>query len=274
MRSFDIFFDLCLNERSSKQSWGWWFGVPSRPLWRHSNEQPLADNSSWLLFFLRKHVYLSRSHAKTRDHSLQKKLRNYANCYPIITLVYFIIGFIFITSLWQNCTRLVQPSCHVFIVWILTFILSVGFLIHHLSTSPLPCKGVSDAIVGTSSLGPLEDTNFDTCVAPLNHGSKIAKITLEIFGRTNTTLEVVTAISKEASCNTPGVVLAAETAEKNHVECTLMEEDDSNVNFRVCRYKCLCNRCCAFVHIYFYNLHAKSLENTAWQLCDLQICFP
>ena len=24
-RSFDVFFDLCLNEGLSKQSWGWWF---------------------------------------------------------------------------------------------------------------------------------------------------------------------------------------------------------------------------------------------------------
>ena len=37
-RSFDVFFDLCLNERLSKQSWGWWFETPSRPLWRHRNE--------------------------------------------------------------------------------------------------------------------------------------------------------------------------------------------------------------------------------------------
>ena len=26
-----------LNKRLSKQSWGWWFGTPSRPLWRHCN---------------------------------------------------------------------------------------------------------------------------------------------------------------------------------------------------------------------------------------------
>ena len=38
-RSFDVFFDLRLNERLSKQPWGWWFATPSRPLWRHSNEQ-------------------------------------------------------------------------------------------------------------------------------------------------------------------------------------------------------------------------------------------
>ena len=36
-RYFDVFFDLRLNERLSKQPWGWWFETPSRPLWRHSN---------------------------------------------------------------------------------------------------------------------------------------------------------------------------------------------------------------------------------------------
>ena len=34
-RSFDVFFDVRLNKRLSKQSWGWWFEMPSRPLWRH-----------------------------------------------------------------------------------------------------------------------------------------------------------------------------------------------------------------------------------------------
>ena len=37
-RSFDVFFDLRLNKRLSKQSWGWWFEMLSNPLWRHSNE--------------------------------------------------------------------------------------------------------------------------------------------------------------------------------------------------------------------------------------------
>ena len=37
-RSFDVFFDLCPNKRLSKQSRGWWFETPSRPLWRHRNE--------------------------------------------------------------------------------------------------------------------------------------------------------------------------------------------------------------------------------------------
>ena len=36
-RSFDAFFNLCLNKRLSKQSLGWWLETPLRPLWRHCN---------------------------------------------------------------------------------------------------------------------------------------------------------------------------------------------------------------------------------------------
>ena len=36
-RSFDVFFDLRLNKRLSKQWWGCWFETPSKSLWRHSN---------------------------------------------------------------------------------------------------------------------------------------------------------------------------------------------------------------------------------------------
>ena len=42
-RSFDVFFDLCPNKRLSKQSWGWWFEMPSGPIWRHSNAFPYFD---------------------------------------------------------------------------------------------------------------------------------------------------------------------------------------------------------------------------------------
>ena len=36
-RSFNIFFDLRLNNRLSNQSWGWWFETPLRSLWRQCN---------------------------------------------------------------------------------------------------------------------------------------------------------------------------------------------------------------------------------------------
>ena len=43
-QSFDIFFDLRLKERLSKQSWGWWLETPSRPLWRHCNDMVLCNH--------------------------------------------------------------------------------------------------------------------------------------------------------------------------------------------------------------------------------------
>ena len=36
-RNFDVFFDLLLSKRLSKESWGWWFETLLRPLWRHCN---------------------------------------------------------------------------------------------------------------------------------------------------------------------------------------------------------------------------------------------
>ena len=37
-RCFDVFFDLRLNKRLSKQPWGWWFETPSWSLWRQCND--------------------------------------------------------------------------------------------------------------------------------------------------------------------------------------------------------------------------------------------
>ena len=37
-RSFDVFFDLRLDKRLSKQWWGWWFETTSHPSWRHNND--------------------------------------------------------------------------------------------------------------------------------------------------------------------------------------------------------------------------------------------
>ena len=36
-RSFEVFFDLRLNQRLSKHPWGWWFETPSWSLWRQCN---------------------------------------------------------------------------------------------------------------------------------------------------------------------------------------------------------------------------------------------
>ena len=56
--SFDVFFDLCLNKRLSKQSWGWWFEMASCLLWRHCNEiQRIMQRSSpWSCYWSEQYV--------------------------------------------------------------------------------------------------------------------------------------------------------------------------------------------------------------------------
>ena len=54
-RSFDVYFDLCLNKRLSKQSWGWRFETSSCPLWRHRNV-PGSDMEN-VFIFMSFHVF-------------------------------------------------------------------------------------------------------------------------------------------------------------------------------------------------------------------------
>ena len=61
-RSFDVFFDLCLNKRLSKQSWSW-FETPPCSLWPHCNAKnavckmaatflgPQSVNELWWIHF-------------------------------------------------------------------------------------------------------------------------------------------------------------------------------------------------------------------------------
>ena len=44
-RSFDVFFDLRLNKRQSKQWWGWRIETPPRPLWPHCNEKDIVKGN-------------------------------------------------------------------------------------------------------------------------------------------------------------------------------------------------------------------------------------
>ena len=48
---FDVFFDLRLNKRLSKQSRGWWFETPSHSLWRHCNVGSIIIQCNMLYVF-------------------------------------------------------------------------------------------------------------------------------------------------------------------------------------------------------------------------------
>ena len=56
-RSFDVFFDLRLNKRLSKQSRGWWFETPSRSLWCHCKARVWYIYNN---FFFQIHPHMQR----------------------------------------------------------------------------------------------------------------------------------------------------------------------------------------------------------------------
>ena len=75
-RSFDVFFDLRLNTRLSKQWWGWWFETPSSPLWRHCNAYLstciwFIAASSWFLFLFMNEIITESYIAKLSVYPLQ-----------------------------------------------------------------------------------------------------------------------------------------------------------------------------------------------------------
>ena len=61
--SFDIYFDLRLNKRLSKQSWGWWYETLPCPLGRYSNElggtEPQLSTIQYLLLNDAQHIETS-----------------------------------------------------------------------------------------------------------------------------------------------------------------------------------------------------------------------
>ena len=57
-RSFDVFFDQCLNRRLSKQSWGWWFEIPTWSLWRHCNVYALQQYMCYIPYHAVVYIYI------------------------------------------------------------------------------------------------------------------------------------------------------------------------------------------------------------------------
>ena len=61
-RGFDVFFDLCLNKRLRKPSWGWWFEMLSRPLWHHCDA-----GKTYVVYFIDR-VYLNQHKIKDMNN--------------------------------------------------------------------------------------------------------------------------------------------------------------------------------------------------------------
>ena len=77
-RSFDVFFDLRLNKRLSKQSWGWWFETLSPSLWRHRNVNVTLLGRRALSFFSSQVCYVyDMKHQVRHDAQIQSTLHKH-----------------------------------------------------------------------------------------------------------------------------------------------------------------------------------------------------
>ena len=77
-QSFDVFFDLRLNKRLNKKSYGWWFETPSCSLWCHSNE-PWKNWSTMKWYYHKQkeakwshvhYLWICGIHCSTHDDSM------------------------------------------------------------------------------------------------------------------------------------------------------------------------------------------------------------
>ena len=93
-QNFDVFFDLRLNKRLSKQSGRRWFEMPSRSLWTHKNEHlgipGFIDTHAQYPFL---HTY---THVAIRIHVILKK----NNKFLYILLIYHMRLWISYSAIW------------------------------------------------------------------------------------------------------------------------------------------------------------------------------
>ena len=95
-RSFDILFDLRLNKQLSKQSWGWWFETPSRPLWRHCNTLSIWTSRSHFNTSKTKPFYCQLVMAYTLPYTMHMTTDNsiVVNKFCINALSFTVTGFV------------------------------------------------------------------------------------------------------------------------------------------------------------------------------------
>ena len=89
---------LCRNKRLSKQSWGWWFETPSRPLWHHCNGNSIKRWLASRAFRGPSKVLATRQHVWL--HSMQ-----------YVALLHWMVGLIWlIEAEWRMYASINKPS--------------------------------------------------------------------------------------------------------------------------------------------------------------------
>ena len=131
-RSFDVFFDLPMNKRLSKHSWGWWLDTPSCPLWRQRNVagEPLVTGG----FPLQKSSIVELWFLLMLSHGDPLNKRRVALIWDVNVLM------------WRHCKMRISNVCYLvtdsalltLILYLQTTITTPGLCWYKIVLSPLP----------------------------------------------------------------------------------------------------------------------------------------
>ena len=81
-RSFDVLFDLRLNKRLSKQSWGWWFETPSCPV----GSCPICSSHGGCMILAMTYHIETYMYRRTSDSQMAKLNTNHTKLWIQISL--------------------------------------------------------------------------------------------------------------------------------------------------------------------------------------------
>ena len=128
--------------------------------------------------------------------------------------------------------------------------------------------------LGTNKLAKnIQNSDPSKCIFPLEGGSSSARLTLKRFFNNGTLMTVRTTVSAGTACNAPGTTVMMEFEDSPRlIECGLVQVADESVDTRICSYICNCERLCSRIHLEFVDLSALMINNTQWELCNVQIC--
>ena len=124
-RSFDVFFDLRLNKRLSKQPWGWWLQTQSWSLWRHCNvsEKKTMFIGHYIFHFISSWhlIQLEFKNGLLRTKIEHRNLLKHIWCASMVRLLcrfYFVLIYIWRSNildaswlaLWWYTSRRLEPE--------------------------------------------------------------------------------------------------------------------------------------------------------------------
>ena len=137
--------------------------------------------------------------------------------------------------------------------------ITVSFIIYGVHSNKMPCK---NELLFDGPMLQLRDSNYATCVTPLQGGPMSARITVKSESPDNT-FRVLLVVSPHTRCYSPGITVAAKPCgSEMMVECSPLDENNSLL--LACPYLCSSTTLCGNYAKSMCGLLNKNVTNYPW----------